>query len=158
MQSSPQVLSELNAVLRESLTLINQYFLHARMLRNMGYPTLDKRMAHQSIDEMKMSDKLMQRIFLLEGLPNLQDLGKLLIGENVPEILSCDLKGEQRKHAVLTKAIAACEAAQDYVSRDLLEGFKDENEDYMDWLDTQLDLIDSMSLPNYLQAQVVCDG
>lgn len=154
MQATPQVLTELNAVLRESLTLINQYFLHARMLRNMGYDALDKRMAHQSIDEMKMADKLMQRIFLLEGLPNLQDLGKLLIGESVPEILECDLKGEQRKHAVLLKAIAACEAAQDYVSRELLEGFKDENEEYMDWLETQQELIEQMGLPNYLQSQM----
>ncbi|MDO5625302.1 MAG: bacterioferritin [Pseudomonadota bacterium] len=152
MKASAAVLKELNTALRESLTAINQYFLHARMVKNQGYAQLNDRIYHQSIDEMKMSDKLIQRIFLLEGLPNLQDLDKLLIGESVPEIIACDLKAEQRKHAVLVQAIATCEKEQDYVSRELLVSLKDENEEYIDWLETQQRLIDETGLPNYLQS------
>jgi len=153
MKISPPVLVVLNNALRESLTAINQYFLHARMVKNQGYGKLDSKIYHQSIDEMKHSDRLIQRIFLLEGLPNLQELGKLLIGEDVPEIIGCDLQLEQRKHAVLVDAIATCEREQDYVSRDLLEHLKDENEEHQDWLETQQELIESMGLPNYLQSQ-----
>lgn len=153
MQVSPTVLAALNNVLRESLTAINQYFLHGRMLKNQGYKELNERIVHQSIDEMKISDKLVQRIFLLEGLPNLQDLGKLLIGENVPEILASDLKLEQRKHDVLIDAIALCERERDYVSRDLLEYIKHESEEYTDWLECQHGLLKDMGLANYLQSQ-----
>lgn len=152
MKISQPVLLVLNSVLRESLTAINQYFLHARMAKNQGFDKLDSKIFHQSIDEMKHADRLIQRIFLLEGLPNLQDLGKLLIGEDVPEIISCDLQLEQRKHAVLVEAIAACEREQDYVSRDLLAHLKEENEEHLDWLETQQELIQSMGLPNYLQS------
>ena len=154
MKASAKVLTELNTILRESLTAINQYFLHARMLKNQGYQALNERIVHQSIDEMKISDKLVQRIFLLEGLPNLQDLGKLMIGESTPEILACDLALEQRKHGLLVKAIAVCEQEQDYVSRELLEHIKHENEEYIDWLECQQGQIESMGLPNYLQAQL----
>lgn len=152
MKISQPVLVVLNSALRESLTAINQYFLHARMAKNQGFEKLDSKIFHQSIDEMKHSDRLIQRIFLLEGLPNLQELGKLLIGEDVPEIISCDLQLEQRKHSVLVDAIATCEREQDYVSRDLLEHLKEENEEHLDWLETQQELIQSMGLPNYLQS------
>jgi len=154
MPSPSAVQRELNAVLRESLTLINQYFLHARMAKNQGYEALNHRVYKQSIAEMKMSDTLVQRIFLLGGLPNLQDLGKLLIGEDMAEIVACDLKAEQRKHSVLLQAISLCEREQDFVSRHLLEEFKEENEEHMDWLETQQGLIAAVGLPNWLQTQI----
>ena len=154
MQSKPEILKALNAVLSDSLVAINQYFLHARMLKNWGLNGVGQRIYKQSIEEMKMSDKLVQRIFLLEGLPNLQDLGKLLIGEDTPEILACDLKLEYAKQETLVKAIALCEAAQDYVSCALLVELRDENEEHIDWLETQQELVESMGLPNYLQSQM----
>ena len=152
MKSSAAVLAELNKALRESLTAINQYFLHARMAKNWGYHELDERIYKQSIGEMKCSDRLIQRIFLLEGLPNLQDLGRLMVGESVPEILSCDLKLEQRKHGLLTQAILICEQEQDFVSRELLVAVKDDNEEHIDWLETQQNLVAEMGRPNYLQS------
>lgn len=154
MQSTPAVLRELNTVLRESLTLINQYFLHARMAKNQGFEALNKKIYHQSIAEMKMSDALVQRIFLLGGLPNLQDLGKLLIGEDMAEIIACDAQAEERKHRVLQQAIALCEKDQDFVSRHLLEEYKEENEEHLDWLETQQGLIQDLGLPNWLQSQL----
>ena len=154
MQSTPAVLRELNTVLRESLTLINQYFLHARMAKNQGFEALNKKIYHQSIAEMKIADALVQRIFLLGGLPNLQDLGKLLIGEDMAEVVACDIQAEQRKHSVLQQAIALCEKEQDFVSRHLLEEYKEGNEEHLDWLQTQVDLIQSLGLPNWLQSQM----
>lgn len=154
MQTTPTVLRELNAVLRESLTLINQYFLHARMAKNQGFEALNKKIYHQSIVEMKIADALVQRIFLLGGLPNLQDLGKLLIGEDMAEVVACDIQAEQRKHSVLQQAIALCEKEQDFVSRHLLEEYKEDNEEHLDWLQTQVDLIQSLGLPNWLQSQM----
>lgn len=153
MKVNPQVLEQLNAVLADALVAINQYFLHARMLKNWGLNAIGGHIYHQSIEEMKISDKLVQRIFLLEGLPNLQDLGKLHIGEDVAEILSSDIELELAKHATLVKAIAICEQQHDFVSRDLLVSLKDENEEHLDWLRTQQELIESMGLANYLQSQ-----
>jgi bacterioferritin len=154
MQSTPSVLRELNSVLRESLTLINQYFLHASMAKNQGFELLNKKIYQQSIAEMKLSDALVQRIFLLGGLPNLQDLGKLLIGEDMAESIACDLQAEERKHLVLQQAICLCEKEQDFVSRHLLEEYKEENEAHLDWLETQQCLIKDLGLPNWLQSQI----
>ena len=154
MQTTPAVLRELNAVLRESLTLINQYFLHARMAKNQGFEGLNKKIYHQSIAEMKMSDALVQRIFLLGGLPNLQDLGKLLIGEDMAEVIACDLQAEQRKHRLLQQSITLCEQERDFVSRHLLEEYQEDNEEYIDWLETQQGLMQELGLPNWLQSQV----
>ena len=154
MKSQAAIHKQLNAVLGASLIAINQYFMHARMLRRWGLGGLGKQLYEQSIEEMKMSDKLVQRIFLLDGLPNLQDLGKLLLGEDAQEALECDLRLEQKKHQTLVDAIAFCEAEQDYVSRALLVELKDENEEHMDWLETQLDLIEDLGLQNYLQSQI----
>jgi bacterioferritin len=154
MHSSPAVLRELNAVLREALTLINQYFLHARMAKNQGYEALNQHIYKQSIAEMKAADALVQRIFLLGGLPNLQDLGKLRIGEDMAEVIACDLQGEQSKHSVLKQAISLCEQEQDFVSRHLLEELKEENEEYLDWLETQQGLMADLGLPNWLQTQI----
>lgn len=151
MKGSKQVICALNSVLGQSLIAINQYFLHARITKNWGIGELNEAFYKQSIQEMKWSDQLIERILLLEGLPNLQELGKLLIGEDVAEILACDLKLENRKHEVLLEAIAICEAERDYVSRELLASLKDGNEEYEDWLSTQQELIEDMGMPNYIQ-------
>lgn len=154
MQGDKEVIQALNKVLGNSLMAINQYFLHARIVKNWGIEELNETFYKQSIREMKWSDALIERILLLEGLPNLQDYGKLFIGEDVAEIIDCDVRLENQKFDVLTDAMSVCEAKQDYVSRKLLLGLKDGNEDYIDWLDTQKDLIDSMGMENYIQAKV----
>ena len=151
MKGNKEVIRALNAALGQSLIAINQYFLHARIVKNWGIGELNEAFYKQSIQEMKWSDQLIERILLLEGLPNLQEYGKILIGEDVAEILSCDLKLENRKHDLLVEAINTCEANRDYVSRELLVVLKDGNEEHIDWLDTQNELIASMGIQNYIQ-------
>lgn len=153
MKGQDNIVQHLNRVLRNELTAINQYFLHSRMARNWGLNKLADKEYEESVDEMKHADALIQRILFLEGLPNLQDLGKLLIGEDVTEMIECDLKLEQQGLPDLRAAIADCEAAGDYVSRHLFREILDSEEEHVDWLETQLDLIRRMGLENYVQSQ-----
>ena len=153
MRGDQTVIQHLNAVLKNELTAINQYFLHARMLRHWGVTKLGDREYHQSIDEMKDADKLIDRILFLGGLPNLQDLDKLLIGENVREILECDLRLEQTGITRLREAIACCEGVRDFVSRDLFSDILEGEEDQVDFIETQFELIDRIGLELYIQLQ-----
>jgi bacterioferritin len=154
MKGDAKVIEYLNRVLVNELTAINQYFLHARMLENWGLDKLGEHEYHESVDEMKHADRLIQRILFLEGLPNLQDLHKLLIGENVTELLRCDLQLENDAMPVLREAIVYCESVRDFVTRELFEDILEGEEEHVHWLETQLELIDRVGLQNYLQSQM----
>ncbi|MCW9059537.1 MAG: bacterioferritin [Gammaproteobacteria bacterium] len=154
MKGDTKVIEFLNKALRNELTAINQYFLHARMYENWGLKELNEHEYHESIDEMKHADALIKRILFLEGLPNLQDMGKLKIGENVPEMLQCDLDLEREALPLLRDAITHCESVRDYVSRELFESILEGEEEHIDWLETQLELVEKLGVQNYLQSKL----
>ncbi|MGE0485177.1 MAG: bacterioferritin [Gammaproteobacteria bacterium] len=154
MKGDAKVIEYLNRVLKNELTAINQYFLHARMFKNWGLGKLDEKEYHESVDEMRHADQIIERILFLEGLPNLQDLGRLRIGENTREIFEADLAVEHEALPVLREAIGYCESVQDYVSRELFESILSSEEEHVDWLETQLDLIDRIGLENYQQSHL----
>ena len=150
----PKIIEYLNRVLKNELTAINQYFLHSRMFKDWGLKELGEHEHSESIDEMKHADALIERILFLDGLPNLQDLGKLMIGEDVPDMLRCDLKLENDAMPLLRECVAHAESVGDYVSRELFEDILAAEEEHVDWLETQLELIDRTGLQNYLQSQM----
>ena len=154
MKGDTKVIEFLNKALENELTAINQYFLHAKMYKNWGLEKLYAKVYHESIDEMKHADKLIDRILFLEGLPNLQNIGKILIGEDTPEMLACDLKLEKLAVPDLKDAILYCESVKDYVSREVFEDILESEEEHIDWIETQLELIEKIGLPNYLQSQM----
>ncbi len=153
MKGDPQVIDFLNKALLNELTAINQYWLHYRMLDNWGIQKLAEYEKHESVDEMKHADMLAERVLFLEGLPNFQAMGKLKIGENVEEILKCDLALEHEAIPLLRDAIAHCEAARDYVSREIFERILENEEEHVDWIETQFEMIERMGLQNYVQLQ-----
>lgn len=154
MRGNPQIIGELNKLLKNELTAINQYFLHARMMKHWGFERLAQKIYDESIGEMKHADRLIQRILLLEGLPNLQDLGRLGVGETVAECLNADLRLESGARTDLVAAAAACEAAQDYVSREIAVDILEDAESHIDFLETELALLEKVGEPNYLQTQI----
>jgi bacterioferritin len=154
MKGDDKIIAHLNQVLKNELTAINQYFLHSRMFRDWGLTKLAEHEYAESVDEMKHADQIIERILFLEGLPNVQDIGKVMIGEDVKEALECDLRMEMKAIPDLRAAVADAEQLKDYVSRDLFRSILDAEEEHVDWLETQLALIDKIGLPNYLQAQM----
>jgi bacterioferritin len=152
MQGDPTIIQHLQNQLRNELTATNQYFLHYRILKHWGFGKLARKEYEESIGEMKHADRLMERILFLGGLPNLQDLGKLLIGEDVPEILDCDLRSERGAQATVKEGIAQCELTRDYVSRTLLEDILKDTEEHIDYLETQIEVLAKVGLQNYLQS------
>ena len=153
MKGDKKVIQHLNKVLANELTAINQYFLHSRMYKDWGITRLAEKEYEESIDEMKHADQLIERILFLEGLPNLQDLNKLLIGEHVQEMIECDLRLEHTAHADLKEAILYCEEVRDFTSRELFRSILDSEEEHIDWLETQLEMISQMGIQNYIQLQ-----
>ena len=158
MKGNPGVLKQLNLILKNELTAINQYFLHARMLENWGFNRLGHKVYEESIGEMKHADKLIERILMLDGLPNMQDMAKLRIGENVPEIFTCDMASETDNQGCLKVAIAICETEQDYVSREILKGILEDTEEHIDWIEAQETRIEQAGLPNYLQEHMYTES
>jgi len=154
MKGDATIIEHLNRVLKNELTAINQYFLHSRMLKDWGLNKLGDHEFAESVDEMKHADAIIERTLFLEGLPNVQDLGKVRIGENIPEMLQCDLDLELDALPDLKAAIAYCENHKDYVSRDVFDSILKSEEEHVDWLETQLELIDKMGVKNYLQSQI----
>jgi bacterioferritin len=154
MKGDRQVIAMLNGQLTNELTAINQYFLHARIYRHWGLERLGAKEYEESIGEMKHADRLIERILVLDGLPNLQSLNKVMVGETTPEILQCDLQAEQGSQAHLKDAIAHCEAVRDFVSRELLEDILEDTEEHIDWLETQIELIARVGLENYQQSMM----
>ena len=157
MKSDPAVIKQLNIILKNELTAINQYFLHARMVKDWGFERLGKKIYEESIGEMKHADLLIERILVLDALPNLQDLGKLRIGENVPEIFEADISVELANQSCLKTAIETCEEVRDYVSREILKTILEDTEEHIDWIETQQSRIEKVSLQNFLQEEMYSD-